>query len=393
MSDTVRLNIGAGGSPIDGYDNIDIKDGREAFPLDIEDGSVDEIRASHVLEHFPHSVTLDVLADWRAKLRPGGVMKIAVPDFSKIAHAYVNKVPLNFQGYVHGGQVDTHDYHTSLFDEASLREAMAKVGLERIGAWQSDVCDCSSLPISVNLMGYRPLSDEQFDLSNIRAVLASARFGPALHHRCAYGAFMSLKIDYRTVIGCFWHQILSEAIEQTIANEDCEYVITCDFDTVFTRTDVIELARIMRAFPELDAVCALQAKRGGNNVPLINRLDAQGKAIALGFFDRSKIIAPVDTGHFGLTIFRADSLRNFERPWMCPKPNPDTGRWDMEKTDADIDFWINWRKAGNSLHVANKVVVGHMEEMVTWPGKNFQTIYQKASDFIEHGVPAGVREV
>lgn len=389
MSGGLRLNLGSGACLIDGYRNIDIKEGGEAYPLDITDESVDEIRASHLLEHFPHSVTMDVLADWRAKLKPGGCMKIAVPDFRKMAALYVSGVPLNVQGYVYGGQDDASDFHRALFDESRLREMMAKVGLERIGEWKSEQQDCAALPISLNLMGYRPLTDDHFDLSTIRAVLASARFGPALHHRCAYGALMGLRIDYRTVIGCFWHQILSEAIEKTIANATCEYVLTCDFDTIFTQSDVLELARLMRAYPDAGAICALQSKRGCES-PLMGNRNSDGTAAAIGWYDRNQLLSPVDSGHFGLTLFRAEKLRAMPRPWMCPKPNPRNGRWDDGCIDADIDFWLNWRDAGNSLHVANQIVVGHMEELVTWPGVQFAPVHQKAEDYIEHGIPSEI---
>jgi len=51
-----RLNLGAGDKPLDGYINLDRKTGQECFPLAYDDGSVDVIRASHILEHFPHAM-------------------------------------------------------------------------------------------------------------------------------------------------------------------------------------------------------------------------------------------------------------------------------------------------------------------------------------------------
>ena len=47
-----KLNIGAGDNPLPDYENIDIKDGKTAYPLDYPDNTFDEIRASHILEHF-----------------------------------------------------------------------------------------------------------------------------------------------------------------------------------------------------------------------------------------------------------------------------------------------------------------------------------------------------
>ena len=51
----LRLNIGAGSVAIDGYTPVDRSVGKEAFPLDYEDDSVDEIRASHILITPPPS--------------------------------------------------------------------------------------------------------------------------------------------------------------------------------------------------------------------------------------------------------------------------------------------------------------------------------------------------
>ena len=79
----LKLNIGTGGVVIPGYTAIDRKTGQEAYPLAYPDNSVSEIRASHVLEHFSFKDVVDVLADWVRVLKPGGIVRIAVPDIDK----------------------------------------------------------------------------------------------------------------------------------------------------------------------------------------------------------------------------------------------------------------------------------------------------------------------
>ena len=79
----IRLNLGAGAVPIQGFTPIDRRTGAEVYPLAYLVGSVDEIRASHVLEHFPQLKIAAVLLDWVAALKPGGKLTIAVPDFDK----------------------------------------------------------------------------------------------------------------------------------------------------------------------------------------------------------------------------------------------------------------------------------------------------------------------
>jgi len=98
----------------------------------------------------------------------------------------------------------------------------------------------------------------------------------------------------------------------------------------------------------------------------------------------------VSSGHFGLTIFRASRLRDFRRPWMGGNPNEE-GRWTKGKVDPDIEFWHNWIAAGRTLFLAPRIVVGHMLEMVAWPGKDLQTIYQTLNDFDAVGMPQEAR--
>jgi hypothetical protein len=373
----MKLNIGSGSVPIPGYESIDRIYGKEAYPLDVPDCSVEEIIASHILEHFPHGVAQEVLAHWVSKLQYGGCIKISVPDFSYIAQQYLNNKPINIQALVMGSQSDENDFHGTIFDEDCLRDAMISAGLERIGRWKPELNNCAGEPYSLNLLGYRPHPNVD-NPTGVVAVLASARFGPALHHRCAYESFMPLGIPYHTFSGCFWHQHLSEALEDLIANDVIHYVIVCDFDTVFCKQDVVELYRLIRAYPEAHCIAATQIKRG-STVPLIT---TSREVTALDFMGN---LTAVDTAHFGLTIFDADRLRALPRPWMQPKPGSD-GRWHKDKVDADIDFWHNWKRAGNNLYVANKVIAGHMEELITWPGG----IHQTLNDYAVNGIPAEV---
>src|SRR4051812_8339039 len=102
---TCKLNLGAGSKPLAGYSNIDAKNKRGTvdttiYPLPHVDGSVDEIRASHVLEHFSHREIGNVLADWVRALKPGGVLKIAVPDLKFIAERYLAGAEMPVQQYL-----------------------------------------------------------------------------------------------------------------------------------------------------------------------------------------------------------------------------------------------------------------------------------------------------
>jgi len=158
----LKLNIGSGDRVImKGYVNVDAHWGDAAYPLEYGDGTVDEVYASHILEHFPHGQVASVLRDWARALKPGGVLKIAVPDFKWIATTYLDIQAGRCAGvgappvaaYLMGGQVDEHDFHKAIFDEPTLRHLLAEAGLTNIEPWVSEVNDCASMAVSLNLMG------------------------------------------------------------------------------------------------------------------------------------------------------------------------------------------------------------------------------------------------
>ena len=89
-SNAIKLDLGAGAISPEGFTPLGNVNGTSIFPLPYADGSVDVIRASHVLEHFPHrQIVGRHQAEWVRALKPGGVLQIAVPDFKVIAERYL----------------------------------------------------------------------------------------------------------------------------------------------------------------------------------------------------------------------------------------------------------------------------------------------------------------
>jgi hypothetical protein len=385
----LRLNIGAGKIDVPGFISIDRKTGGEAYPLQYPDGSVDEIVASHVLEHFSHLEVWKVLQDWTNKLKPGGRIRLAVPDFEVVCNQYLAGVPIHIQGYVMGGHLNADDHHGAIFDRESLEELMTKCGLERIGRWASPLEGCSSATNSLNLQGFKPSGPTVDELPNVRAIMSVPRFGPLMHPRCAEKVFFNLRIKAQSGQSCFWHQKLSDLMEGAIVDPSCDFVLTMDFDTVFSTDDVLELYRLMQAKPDADAIFPLQSKRGCETA-LFSVTDGSGNLKrTINSADLERQLLPANTGHFGLTLIRAESLRKFPRPWMVPEPSPE-GLWDGSHRDVDIDFWRRFKAAGFNAFLAPQIVVGHLEEVVKWPGKDLRPIYQATEDYEKAGIPPEV---
>lgn len=158
MTETVKINLGSGAVEMDGYQNRDIKGGHCAYPLPDADGAADEVRASHLLEHFSHGEVESVVKEWARVLRPGGKLKIAVPDFDLVVKAYSNGMRNDprLELTLFGGQKDADDYHKSLFNEDKLKALLEGAGLVDVKRWESDAPDCSAYHVSLNLEGRKP---------------------------------------------------------------------------------------------------------------------------------------------------------------------------------------------------------------------------------------------
>jgi predicted SAM-dependent methyltransferase len=91
------VNLGCGAHFHTDWENYDLKPlSASVLPLDMsiplpfEDGSVDVVYASHVMEHMPRSRVPWVLSQMRRILRPDGIIRLVVPDLEAIARGYLS---------------------------------------------------------------------------------------------------------------------------------------------------------------------------------------------------------------------------------------------------------------------------------------------------------------
>jgi predicted SAM-dependent methyltransferase len=391
--EVLRLNLGAGHSSIPGFTPVDRIVGQEVFPLDYPSDSADEIYASHVLEHFSHEEVAAVVAEWVRVLRPGGRIRIAVPDLKWIAEQYLAGAELPIGGFLMGGQTDDNDYHKTVFDEERLRGLMQDAGLTGIQRWTSTLKDCAALPVSLNLEGTKLKSTRlriPGKLPRIAAVMSMPRLAFADNMFCATGVATELGISFEKITGAFWGQCMERVMTPHLF-DGTEYILTVDYDTVFNRDHVLRLLDIMERHPDIDALAPLQVKRDEDQIlfkPLLPDGTCDNK-IDLDKFNAEEFTR-VGWAHFGLTLIRAASLRKLSHPWFLDIPD-DKGEWGDGRVDADIHFWNKCKAEGLKACVANHVSVGHLQLLATWPNQNLKPIHQYTTEFQKRGEPTGVR--
>ena len=124
-------NFGLDWIHIDGgdYNHLDYKD---ITKLPFNDNSVYLIYSSHVLEYFDRDEVLNVLTEWKRVLKPGGTLRIAVPDFELMCNLYTNgDITLDrILGPVFGKMKmsDHNIYHKTTYDYKSLNKICDDLG-------------------------------------------------------------------------------------------------------------------------------------------------------------------------------------------------------------------------------------------------------------------------
>lgn len=135
-----KLHLGCGDRYIPGFVHIDVVYYDHVdylMPVDdlmiYEDDSVDLIYSCHVLEHFHRKKVLRVLEEWHRVLKPGGVLRISVPDFSKLCEVYAETKDIDLViGPIIGRQDYLYNIHYNIFDYASLERVLKETGFKKV---------------------------------------------------------------------------------------------------------------------------------------------------------------------------------------------------------------------------------------------------------------------
>ena len=143
----MKLHLGCGKRRLPGYthvdlagfDHIDHRHDIATLPM-FEDNSVDLIYSSHTLEYFDRVQVIPVLEEWRRVLKPGGTLRLAVPDFEALAQVYAkNKELGQIVGPLYGRWpvpgTDLVVYHKTVYDFPSLRSVLEDAGFAGVRKW------------------------------------------------------------------------------------------------------------------------------------------------------------------------------------------------------------------------------------------------------------------
>lgn len=147
MARLLKLNLGCGDKHWPGFVNIDgSANSRSApdlvhdftKPLPYDDGSVDEVHAIHIIEHFYRWEVPTILADWCRVLKPGGLMVLECPSLERVLAAfnyYINEgKPLNTRMTMWGlygdpGYREQAMTHRWCYPSGELMELMENAGM------------------------------------------------------------------------------------------------------------------------------------------------------------------------------------------------------------------------------------------------------------------------
>ena len=141
-----KLHLGCGTKHIEDYINIDIRYlpgvaevNNIRFLRNYKENTVDEIYACHVLEHFGRWEYKEVIKRWFEILKPGGKLRLAVPNFNSICEYYLKTSDLkSIMGLLYGGQDYDENYHYVTFDYPTLSNDLKNIGYSIITEWQTE---------------------------------------------------------------------------------------------------------------------------------------------------------------------------------------------------------------------------------------------------------------
>ena len=159
-------------------ENIIVHDLSKGIP--VGDGSADVVYHSHVLEHLDRDVGREFLREAKRVLRPGGIIRIVVPDFEFDCRRYLEHLNASISDKA---EAAVHDSFVGQVIEQSVRREAAGTSLQpplrrfienillgdarKRGETHQWMYDRVNLKVLLEELGYSDVEIQSFDTSRI----------------------------------------------------------------------------------------------------------------------------------------------------------------------------------------------------------------------------------
>lgn len=100
------------------------------FPF--PEASMEAVFASHLLEHLPPAKALIAVKEAHRVLRPGGILRIAVPDLDLHVREYQPDAPDDFIDFAYGYGEGGHQAHHFAYNEMLLSRLLKSAGFATV---------------------------------------------------------------------------------------------------------------------------------------------------------------------------------------------------------------------------------------------------------------------
>ena len=312
------------------------------------------------------------------RLEDGGELRLEVPDFDGVIKAYSQGEPETEKLLIGSG---AH----SIWNREKLSRTLNLAGFEIMRGANGWSWSADRTRLSVVARKYaRPAPS--FPMKDIECLMSLPRVCWTDTQGVLHQSAAKLGFNVTRATGVFWGQCLQRLMEKILENKEAKYILTVDYDSIFDAEDIIRLWQIMETNPTVAALCPLQIGRD-KDLPLFSIRGEDGRLIR----EMSEEVLYTDaldmnTGHFGLTLIRCDAIRDIPRPLFLGVPNAE-GNWAEGRVDDDIYFWNLLRERGRRICLCPRVRIGHLQNIVTWPGEDCRSISQYLTDYHENGRP------
>lgn len=138
----IKIAVGCGKRQYSGYIHIDGDtsfkhlDDTDIWLKKWDNETIDVIYSCHLLNYFSHKEAPILLKVWFDKLKNGGILRLAVPDFGVMAELYEdNRIqledirgPLSGKWEMNGVEI----FHKSFWDWSTLADELESIGFETV---------------------------------------------------------------------------------------------------------------------------------------------------------------------------------------------------------------------------------------------------------------------